>query len=259
MTFRQYFGLVKRRFLDEVYFKMNSRYRLNYRNRGLVNFIDIGSIGGLPEPWRRNASSVRFLLNFEPNESPARNANSLTFNTAVWESDKRLPFYIYKGFNKTGSSLFRQNFAYVEAHWEELRHRGPAYLAESWHERSALIETIELECRALDGILGQQLPETKFHFMKVDAQGAEFNILNGAKELLAGSCCGLHLELFSLPLYEGIVLLDEVSAFLADFDFRLVKKFPAHGSFDSQNDCLFLKNNADRDIMSTIERVYRLI
>ena len=231
------------------------KYKLNYRDQGLINYIDVGSVGGLPDPWRSNANVVRFLLNFEPNESPQHGRNFMTYNTAVWESDEILPFYIYKGFNATGSSLFKQNFEYVKKNYDHLKERGPESLAKTWFDRSQLVKTAEIECRTIDNILRDEFPATPFHFMKIDAQGAEYNILKGAQSLLKSSCIGLHLELFTLPLYRGIVLLDGVEAYLSDFGFRMVKKFPAHGTFDAQHDCLFLREG-DSTLSSVILKVY---
>lgn len=236
--------------------RFSAKYRINHRDGGVIGFIDVGSIGGLPDPWRANAHLVRFLLNFEPNDSPVRESNSMTYNTAVWEAETTLPFYIYKGFNATGSSLFKQNIEYVKGNYESLQGRGARYLAETWFDRSQLIDTVEMKCRTIDLILKDELPSTAFHFMKIDAQGAEYNILKGAEAFLSGSCVGLHLELFVLPLYDGIALLDEVENYLVGFGFRLVKKFPAHGTFDSQHDCLFLKTQGDPALLELVRKVY---
>ena len=46
--------------------KFGPKYKLNHRNSGLIGFIDVGSIFGLPTPWNSNANLVKFLLNFEP-------------------------------------------------------------------------------------------------------------------------------------------------------------------------------------------------
>lgn len=238
--------------------KFNTSYNINYAGRGALGFIDVGSVGGLPDPWRANANLVKFLLNFEPNEKSSCGPDFLTYNTAVWESDVTLPFYVYKGFNHTGSSLFKQNIDYVRQNFEYLRSRGNSDLAESWFDRSSLVSTTKLKCRSLDSILAEELPLIPFHFMKVDTQGAELNILKGATGLLSGTCVGLHLELFTIPLYEGIVLLDGVQDFLFEFGFELVKTFPAHGTFDSQNDCLFLKKSGDPEVLGLIKRVYGL-
>lgn len=182
----------------------------------------------------------------------------MTYNTAVWEKEETLPFYIYKGLNGTGSSLFEQNLEYVRNNYDDLKRVGPQHLAETWFDRSQLVDTIELKCRTIDDVLMLEFPSTPFHFMKIDAQGAEYNILKGSQAFLSGSCVGLHLELFVLPLYKGIALLDEVEEYLEKFGFRLTKKFPAHGSFDSQHDCLFIKEQGDPILISAIRNVYSL-
>lgn len=260
MEFRvsKYTKALRRLMVDHVISRLSPSYQLNHNGQGAVNFIDVGSVGGLPEPWRQNANQVRFLLNFEPNEAPSRTANSMTYNTAVWECDTTLPFYIYKGFHQTGSSLLKQNHDYVDANFETLRSLGLPELAETWRDRSTLVRTAELRCRSLDTILQEALPDTPFHFLKIDAQGAEYHILKGAEHLLNTSCAGLHLELFTQPLYQDMHLLADVQALLTGHGFELVRKYPAHGSFDSQNDCVFLRPTADARVVSVIRKVYGL-
>ena len=231
---------------------------INYQNQGVLNFIDIGSIGGLPEPWTMQANSIKFLLNFEPNDQPIKKKNSTTYNSAVWEEDTELPFYVYKGLNQTGSSLFQQNIEYVEDHFEVLKNRGDRMLAETWFDRGKLINTLNIQCRKLDNIIAEEFPDTSFHFMKIDAQGAEYNILKGAENLLKNDCIGLHLELFTIPLYKNIILLDQVEEYLDQFGFKLIKKFPAHGTFLSQHDCLFLKTSDTSSFTTLIKNVYKI-
>ncbi len=236
--------------------QFNPKYKLNFRNKGIINFIDVGSIGGLPAPWDSNADLIRFLLNFEPNEKPKSGPNSMTYNTAVWELEEVRHFYVSKGCNATGSSLFKQNFDYVRKNYDKLKNCGPAHLAETWFERSEIIMTKELKCRPLNDILKEEFPAKSFHFLKIDAQGAEYNILKGASNLLSTTLIGIHLELFTIPLYEGIALLEEVEGYLSDFGFNLVKKFPPHGTFNSQHDCVFLNEKKDPALGSLIRRVY---
>lgn len=225
-------------------------------NNEEFNFIDIGSVGGLPSPWNNSADNIDFLLNFEPNDEAKIEKKQMTYNTAVWKEDLTLPFYIYKGFNNTGSSLFEQNFEYVDQNWQALKQRGDIRLAETWHDRSSLVETKTLKCRAIDNILKDEFSDKKFHFLKIDAQGAEYNILQGAEKFLQTDCVGLHLELFVIPLYKNIKLLGEVKEYLETFGFELVKKFPTHGTFNSQHDCLFIHKDRSPKIKKVIENVY---
>lgn len=238
--------------------KVLSNYKINYRNRGVINFIDVGSIGGLPEPWHRNAHFIKFLLNFEPNDTIKIGENFMTYNTVIWEKEEIKPFFIYKGLRGTGSSLFEQNYKYVTDNIETLKLKGNKRLAHTWFDRSQLVRQINVQCETLDSVVNKKFSTTQFHFIKIDAQGAEYNILNGAFKVLE-NCVGLHLELFNLPLYKDIALRDQVVSFLSNLDFELVRVYPSHGTFDSQNDCLFInKKFASHYTASIIKKVYRL-
>ncbi len=223
--------------------------------RPVVNYIDIGSAGGLPPPWSENEDLLYHQLRFEPREAPARNTNIVSLDSALWSSEDERDFYNFSG-GGMGSSLFEQNYAFVREHFESLRHLGDPALAESWLARSTLVNTQRVNCRTLDGILAQQ--PVHYDFLKIDAQGAEYEILKGAASFLADDCQGLHLELFVIPLYKGIRLLPEVQELLSDAGFDLVKKFPAHGSFASQHDCLFIKRGARKSVARVLYSIYGL-
>lgn len=241
--------------------RLSGKSIINYRGGGKINVIDVGSLGNLPEPWLSNARYIKNLLSFEPLENPGKHKNVIISDSALWSEKCRKQFYIYKGFKSSGSSLFEQNFEYVDTHFEELKNKGPEHLAETWKERSQLISSSEIECDTLDSVLEKLTVPFSFDFLKIDAQGAEYEILLGAEKFLNESCIGLHLELFNIPLYKGIKLLPDVSEFLSDHGFGLIKKMPFHGSFDSQNDCLFLKKNLPaekKEILDLIKTIYGL-
>lgn len=232
--------------------------KINRNGNGIINFIDVGSVGLLPEPWRSEAQLIKKLLKFEPRDAAERNENVITIDAALWDENGEMPFYIYKGLNHSGSSLFRQNYQYVKDNFEELRKRGPENLAETWFDRSQLVREETLFCRRLDDVLKDNDIREEFHFMKIDAQGAEYQILKGAEGVLKNGCYGLHLELFNIPLYEGITLLPKVQEYLKGFGFELVKKMPAHGSFDSQHDCVFLRTDVDNKETRIIKQLYKI-
>ena len=225
---------------------------------GKINFIDVGSVGKLPEPWNKSPDLIDTILKFEPRESDEQEENVISIDTALWEEKCIKNFYIYKGFNNTGSSLFFQNFKYVRDNWDELNEVGPKRFAETWVDRGELVGVERIECDYLDNVLKSLKPKTKFDFLKIDAKGAEHQILKGATKFLSEDCVGLVLELFRIPLYEGISLIDDVVEFLETYGFYLAHKFPPHGTFDSQNDCLFLKKNAPQERLSVIEKIYEL-
>jgi FkbM family methyltransferase len=231
---------------------------LNYKNKGRINVIDVGSLGNLPEPWLSNAKYIRNLLSFEPLENAGRRKNVIVSSNALWSENCTKNFYIYKGFRSSGSSLFEQNFEYVDKNFDQLKNIGSKHLAETWRERSQLIKTTEIECKTLDSTLEDLKLPFSFDFLKIDAQGAEFDILTGSNNFLNSSCLGLHLELFNIPLYKGIKLLPEVTEYLAGLGFALVREMPFHGSFNSQNDCIFLKQEVPEDKKENIELLRKI-
>lgn len=136
---------------------------------------------------------------------------------------------------------------------------GPAasHLAKTWFERSRLDHIEEIHCTTLDAVLADR-PDP-YHLLKIDAQGAERQILEGAAQYLSGGdCMALHLELFKLPLYKGIALRPEVEEIVDGMGFSLVKEYPPHGSFDSQNDCVFLRRGAAGPVVDAIRQAYGL-
>lgn len=230
---------------------------VNRGGRGVVGLIDVGSVGDLPHPWYERADLVSHVLKFEPRDPRGETSRIVTVDAALWSTAAKLPFYVYSGLAGSGSSLFEQNVDYVRKNFDELRTRGPAYLAETWFERSSLERVEEIQCTTLDAVLSER--SESYQVLKIDAQGAEYEILQGATDYLSGGdCVALHLELFRLPLYVGIALRPQVEEFLSGKGFTLAKEFPPHGSFDSQNDCLFLRRDAVGPSLEAIRTVYDL-
>jgi len=231
---------------------------INQGGSGVVGVVDVGSVGGLPSEWWRHKNEINFLVSFEPRDTPLISENVIKMNTALWSETCTRDFHIYRGFRGSGSSLFMQNYDYVRTNWDSLKNRGQAELANTWFDRSTLVRTEKLHLRPLDEVLREIAPQVPFHFLKIDAQGAEYEILRGAERLLTDSCIALHLELFVLPMYQGIRLLPEVEEYLREKGFRLVKKFTAHGTFNSQHNCLFMKEGTDSSAARAIRSVYDL-
>jgi FkbM family methyltransferase len=80
-------------------------------------------------------------------------------------------------------------------------------------------ETIDVT--RLDDIADQLLPPGTRAFLKIDTQGFERQVLDGAATAL-GSCVMVQLELSFAPLYEGSMLVDEAVSRMYAEGFRLV-------------------------------------
>lgn len=230
---------------------------INRGGRGVVGLIDVGSVGPLPDPWHRRSDLVSHVLKFEPRDRRGRKRRVVTIDAALWSEPATLPFYVYSGHAGHGSSLFQANVNYVRDNFETLHRLGPSQLAETWYDRVHLDRVEEIQCTTLDTVLADQ-PD-RYHVLKIDAQGAERQILEGATNYLSdGDCLALHLELFRIPLYQGIALRPEVEEMADGLGFSLVREFPPHGTFDSQNDCVFMRRGAAGPVADAIRAAYEL-
>ena len=136
------------------------------------------------------------MLAFESNDAAIQQENYIKVDKALWSSEEEKDFYIYNQID--GSSLYEQNYDYVDEHFNELKINGNIKLANSWRHRSTLVKTEKFSCTTLDLALKGLENNIEFDFAKIDCQGAEYKILKGAEAFLKTSCIGLHLELFTL-------------------------------------------------------------
>jgi len=229
---------------------------VNHEGEGSVGLVDVGAVGRLPSPWYENAPSISHLLKFEPRDEKEKHEDVTTLSTALWKCKEKRPFYILQGKGGTGSSLLQPNPEFVREHFDELCKRGPQDLAETWFERSKVVRTERVQCRTLDSILSSI--SHSFHFLKLDVQGAEMQVLRGAEQFMERSCLGLHLELFKYPLYKGMSLIDDIVDFLQKNGFEMYIKNPPHGTFNSQHDCIFLRRGKESDAKNVIQSIYEI-
>ncbi len=97
------------------------------------------------------------------------------------------------------------------------------------HERAEpdarAVATIETEVRRLDGLADELIGGASRPMLKLDAQGAELDILDGAGQAL-DRFVGLHLEMSLVPMYVGAPLMGEVVDWLEARGFLLTELEP---------------------------------
>lgn len=78
---------------------------------------------------------------------------------------------------------------------------------------SAYIGAEMVEILTLDGLMLNEVCKARSPYLKIDTQGYEWEVLEGAKEVL-NYLCGIQLEVSLLPLYEGqpefLKILDKI-------------------------------------------------
>ena len=78
---------------------------------------------------------------------------------------------------------------------------------------SKFINTEKIQIRTLDSIFGTLCAESDKILLKIDTQGYEKKVLEGARNSLY-KITGIQLEMSIVPLYEGELILEEMITYL---------------------------------------------
>lgn len=191
----------------DIYF--GTRARQHYERTPLT-LIDIGARGGLQPNWKRAQRHLR-LVGFEPD--PAEYASlvaaadprhAVYINAAVGREAAELMLNV--GREGGTSSLLEPNMPFLR------RFPRP--------ERYEVVKRVPIAVDRLDVLL-QSNGVTDPDFIKIDTQGAELPILEGARGTLARSITGVEVEVVFAPLYHGQSAFGDVDTLLRGLGFQL--------------------------------------
>lgn len=87
-------------------------------------------------------------------------------------------------------------------------------------ERFDVLEKVRLKVNTLDNILNGA-GKTNIDFIKIDTQGSELYILQGAVNTLRESVFGLEIEVEFVPMYHNQPLFSDVDKYVLDHGFQL--------------------------------------
>lgn len=179
--------------------------------------VDIGSSGGLQSNWQR-AEKYLQVIGFEPEDegfvdlaTSASDSRVKYLNTGLYKEKATLPFYVTR--ENTDSSIFKPN--------RELIDKFPAA------ERFDIVKTDTIKTDTLDNQLQENGIEN-VDFIKVDTQGSELFILQGATRILKNSVFGLEIEVEFTQMYEDQPLFCDVDALVRSFGFQLFDLRPVY-------------------------------
>ena len=152
-----------------------------------MGFFDVGSLGGI-HPITENFSNYLNVLCFEPNKKELENikkkytknnyAKIIYSEKALFKNKGTKILYIAK--LDTNSSLLRASDEFIKR-----------YQATNFET----IDQEKIKTTTIDLIIDEELRKEniKAEFIKIDTQGTEYQILEGAKDNLKSNleCCGL--------------------------------------------------------------------
>lgn len=172
--------------------------------------LDVGANTGQFAKSLRSAGYTRRLISFEPLSTAHAQLLQASRNDAQWEIAPRTAIGDHEGeieMHIAGNSVSSSVLDMLDSHTSAAP--GSAYVGT---ERAPLSR---LDTMALDYLKPGMTP-----FLKIDTQGYEDRVLDGASELLTKTR-GLQLELSFVPLYEGQKLFDELVERLRKLGFTI--------------------------------------
>jgi FkbM family methyltransferase len=182
------------------------------RRHGVDLVFDVGAATGLYARELRQFGYTGRIVSFEPLAEPYGVLAAAAGGDPSWQTHrcalgaKAATTTTHVASNSDSSSLLPMARAHVDA----APHVG--YIRE---------EAVEV-CR-LDDLAHDHAGSRAF--LKLDTQGFERDVLQGAVETL-DRCVGLQIELSFVPLYEGGPLIDEMIGFAYQEGFRMVAVDP---------------------------------
>ncbi|MBI2870174.1 MAG: FkbM family methyltransferase [Candidatus Omnitrophica bacterium] len=182
--------------------------------------VDVGALGGV-HPLFGELAPLLDVVGFEPDDEgygklaldtarrspPFRSLTLLPYALGREDGLKELLLCRAKG----RSSLLKPRRAFLN--------RFPDA------ERFDVVRSIQIPVRSLDGLVarGERGMPGRLDFLKVDAQGYELEILEGARQALSKDIMAVEVEVSFSEIYEGQPLFRHIDAFLADRGFSLFK------------------------------------
>jgi len=169
--------------------------------------MDIGARGGIAPQWKPISPLAR-VFGFDPDTEECNRLNQQKLGVEY------LPFALASGPGKRPFYLTELEFCHgFKAVNEKFFGRFPNAI------NNAVKSSVEMEADALDNIIGR-LKIKHLDFMKIDTEGSELDILQGAKESLScKSVLGLLVEVWWDPRLKNQPPFSELDAFIREQGF----------------------------------------
>lgn len=202
---------------------------------GVTVVIDVGANdGGYARELREFGYTGR-IVSFEPlgdaydhlSEAASRDDRWTAIQSAVGDTTGRVVM------NVAGNSTSSSVLPMLETH-------------EKSAPTSRYVGTEDVPIVRLDDVWGDHTATSDVTFLKVDTQGFERQVLDGALRSLSSSV-GVQLEMSFVPLYEGAMLFQEAMERLTTTTFELVSLEPGFSDPSSgrmlQADGVFMRRS----------------
>jgi FkbM family methyltransferase len=202
-------------------YSIYQEYNMLMKNYGINKVIDIGANKGQFAQFIRKSGFMGELHSFEPLDEAFEKISKLSSNDKNWKvyqlavGDTCGETEINVSENSVSSSILEMNASHLEL---------------APQSRYTKKQTIQI--KTLDSLKENLALDKGNIFLKIDTQGFEKNVLLGAEKVLE-NIKTIQLELSLKPLYNGEELFFDISKYLYDRGYFLVKIIP--GIYDKSS------------------------
>ena len=198
--------------------KLNEQIEIILCGSG-ISLVDIGAAGGLQDRWKPFSRFVD-LVAVEPDPRAKESIEKLEsttlrslhrVNSPLASTSREIDFYLCK--HPRQSSVLKPNLEHFAKYND-----GYKWNVEKIEQMSAI---------TLDSALASKIQPD---FLKLDTQGSELDILQGAMATLH-SCLGIEVEVEFREMYQSQPLFGDLSKFLLDKEFDFID-FVAFGKWE---------------------------
>lgn len=178
------------------------------RNPFLI--IDAGARGRLIEPWCTIDRQYVKVIGFEPDQDEVNKLNKNNLNRkyypyALWKNNGEIEINIAK--NEFTSSIYRPNSNIIKKF-------------EDKHWKFRLTQRrMMVTCTTLDFLLKKEKIDPDF--LKIDTQGAEYEILQGSNDALTKNIICVLVETWTIEVHKGQKLSGEIMTYMNTHGFDL--------------------------------------
>ncbi len=173
-------------------------------------YVDIGSSGGINPLFIDSFKGSKFIAcdpldqkSLESLVTIEDEGGSLEFlgDTLIWDKNETVPFYICQ--KREVSSIFAPNQKFIN----EFLHP----------ERFDVVDVLDLPATTLDSLVKDPID-----YLKIDVQGASFEVLTGARNQLMSNSPMLEIELEFEQVYENQKLIEDTLTMLRSYNYSIL-------------------------------------
>ena len=196
---------------------MNLKKLIAYlkKNDLKINYVDVGARDDLSPLFKKLEEQLN-VAGFEVNYEEFLNLkqkfpNRKYYNFGLWSEKQDLDLYITK--EPGSSSLYRPNI------------KQNSEFKDRFHSARDLVDKKSMKCRPLDSI-----DDLQIDFLKIDTQGAEYEILKGAEKTLLCNMPLVTCETWTTEVYEKAPLMHKVIELMYDYGYELLDMSLCHSA-----------------------------